>query len=366
MNTLDPPTDRVDFFHLAQRGFERAERACGVTDVYLGLAGRVIRLRLAGLALQSRVLPALARQQVAATAAPALTIQMWDDVSTGTRLPVLLEIFLREVKAAHGDWLDARHAVRGFNDERVHTVFRLGPQAADILSVFDAAQASAVYWTHDATLLPYWECGSPLQTLLNWWAESEGLQYVHAAAVGNEGGAVLLAGQGGSGKSTAALACLDSDLAYLADDYCLVGLVPEPRVYSIYNTAKVVGHDDLARFPRLAATVVNPHRAATDKALLDLHPRGACRWLDAAPIRAVLAPIVTGQDCPQLLPMSRHEALQALAPSTLGQLAGAHQASFSRMVRLVSAVPCYRLRMGGDVTAIPPLLAGLLATLSPV
>ena len=37
------------------------------------------------------------------------------------------------------------------------------------------------------------------------------LQYVHAGAVGNKNGGILLVGKGGSGKSSTALACLKSD-----------------------------------------------------------------------------------------------------------------------------------------------------------
>ena len=376
----DLELDQADLINLALRAFHRAEQSNPRLEAHLDLAGHLVRLQFAGSALPSRILPALAHRQVPPGDRPDLTISLWDNASTGSRLPVLLESFLRSIKANPWESLDTRHGVRGMNDTRIQTVFRLGP--VDILSVFDRAQARAVYWMEDGALLPYWERGSPLQTILNWWAESQSMQYVHAAAVGTFSGAVLMVGAGGSGKSTAALACLDSPLAYVADDYCLVRVDPEPRVFSLYNTAKLIGPEDLARFPGLGGTIVNPDRGPTDKALLSLYPeiasapegRGdnpvkgssagrASRLLDQAPLRAVLLPSVTGQAPTRLTAVSRAEALRALAPSTVFQLPGTNQSALSRMSQLVRRLPCYRLEMGPDITTVPPILVELLESL---
>ena len=75
---------------------------------------------------------------------------------------------------------------------------------------------------------------------------------VHAAAVGDESGGVLLVGRGGSGKSTTALSCLGTQVGYLADDYCLVEMVEGPRVHSLYTSGKA-NRGSIARLPRLRA-----------------------------------------------------------------------------------------------------------------
>ena len=74
--------------------------------------------------------------------------------------------------------------------------------------MWDRHSRRALYWVRRASDLPFWEIASPFRILFHWWAQSWGGQVAHAAAVGVNGRGVLLAGKSGSGKSTAALACL--------------------------------------------------------------------------------------------------------------------------------------------------------------
>ena len=135
---------------------------------------------------------------------------------------------------------------RSLTNERIHTAYHLGP---NIFSIIDLKENLALYWVKDAQALPYYEIGSPLRTILHWWADQGAYQFVHGGAVGLPTGGVLLAGKGGTGKSTTALACLEAGLLYASDDYCLIRTDTEPFVYSIYNTAKLRGDLDLERFP---------------------------------------------------------------------------------------------------------------------
>ena len=91
---------------------------------------------------------------------------------------------------------------------------------------------------------------------------------VHAASVGSSTGGALLIGKGGSGKSTAALACLSSSLMYAGDDYCLVTAEPSPAAYCLYNTAKLKKDTDLERFPHLAHCEYNPSRKEGEKLMM--------------------------------------------------------------------------------------------------
>ena len=79
-------------------------------------------------------------------------------------------------------------------------------------------------------------------------------------------GGVLLAGKGGSGKSTTALTCLNSELQYVSDDYCVVVAQPSPFAYNLYCTAKVRA-DNTHRVPHLMPTVSNGNRLGDEKAL---------------------------------------------------------------------------------------------------
>ncbi len=350
--------ERAAAFEYFWGAYERAEASAGACHWHGELGGARVHLRSAGPGLLERVVGALAHRE--RSQAPAdLTVALWDSRSSGYELPRMLSMFIRVVRESTYESLDTRHELRELNDERFLGVYRLGPDV-NILSFLDRRTWRAIYWMEDGELLPYWETTSPLQMILNWWAEGRDLQYVHAAAVGTRQGAVLLTGPGGSGKSSTALACLSSELGYLADDYCLVSVDP-PCVHSLYCTAKLVGEEDFARFPQLSSWVENPQRPQADKAVLNLHKHCPDKLLDQAPLRALVVPQVwPGARRSRLTRLTGARALVALAPSTLFQLAGTHQGSLSRMARLIRQVPQYRLELGSDMTDLPELLQTLL------
>lgn len=349
--------ERVDFFEFALGAYQRAERLAGGHDWFGELAGRKIHLRGAGQHLLHRLTPALAHIQ-SKPGIGDLTIHLFDNSQTGP-LPALLKSFIADIKRDLWQNLDPRHSLRHLNDKRFRAVYRLGADL-DILSLYDSHTGRAIYWMEDASLLPYWELSSPFQMILNWWAQGQGFQYVHAAAVGTPQGAVLLTGPGGSGKSSTALACLGSQLSYLSDDYCLMSAHP-PRVQSLYCTAKLVGEPDLERFPHLRPWVLNPKRQADEKILLNLFERCPHHLLLEAPLQAVVVPrVVPGLNSSRLTRLRGAQALLALAPSTLFQLAGVHQECMSQMAQLLRQVPCYQLELGAAGESLPGLLGGLL------
>ena len=77
---------------------------------------------------------------------------------------------------------------------------------------------------------------------------------------------MLLAGKGGSGKSTTALVCLHSSLVYAGDDYCLLATDDGPYVFSLYSTGKL-NPDDVYRFSDLAPLNKNRDHLDSKKAL---------------------------------------------------------------------------------------------------
>jgi hypothetical protein len=180
-------------------------------------------------------------------------------------MPLLVSSLIDLLGIKSWDLLDTRKEIKHYNSDRIRTSFHIGP---NILSLLDTKQNLGVYWLEDVCQIPYWEHGSPLQTILNWWTSNHHRQYVHAGAVGTSTGGVLLAGKGGSGKSTKALSCINSELTYASDDYCLVASEPTPYVYSLYNTAKLKGAADLQRFPHLAPLISNAERLNEEKAII--------------------------------------------------------------------------------------------------
>jgi hypothetical protein len=315
-----------------------------------------IHLEFTGQGLDQALMPAIAHLEIPAVETPELTIHLWDSASSGTELPNVLSRYFDIL----GEWwkhLGIRGEIKELSNDRILTAYHLGP---NIFSAIDLERGQAFYWVKDAAALPYYEIGSPIRTILNWWTSHQGDQFVHGGAVGNENGGVLLVGKGGSGKSTTSLACLEGGLLYASDDYCLVRAKPEPRVFSIYNTAKLNADIDVERFPNFGKLVHNKVRGKEDKALFFLHAHFPEQVATSFPIKAILIPEVAHRPNTGLRPASAGETLAALAPSTLLQLPGSGQSAIKTMSALVREVPHYVLECGTDLAQIPQVIADLL------
>jgi hypothetical protein len=328
--------------------YGRAERTAGRVERWYRIAGFPVRLRFAGQALVSLIAPALAHLAIGPATRPAFTVCLWDVESTCPQVPAPPWRMHADINSPQS---------RAYGDARFHVSFDLG---TGVLSAMDAAQDVALYCVRDARRLPGYETGAPLRSILQWAMRAGGRQLVHAAAVGRADGGVLLAGRGGAGKSTTALLCLGTDLLYAADDYCMLSADPSPYVHSLYNSAKVYPAD-LGRFPRLAGVPSRSDDLDTDKALMFLYPHRR-EWITTGfPIRAILVPQVTGHPDTSVSRIPPPVALRALAPSTMFQAAGPEAPTLGILASYVRRVPCYALRLGTVLSAIPSAILEVLA-----
>lgn len=230
-------------------------------------------------------------------------------------------------------------------------------------ALYRADTGQAIFWVRDARNLPVQHYGAPLLVLFALWANSRGMQLVHAGCVGTDHGAALLVGKGGSGKSTTCLLCAEAGLDYLADDYCLVGTAPVPTAFALYSSGKIHRHM-LPSFPRLAALAVDPYPDdPSTKPVIYLRQDHGYAVTNQRPLRAIVVPVVTGRPDTTFEPTSPAQALLALAPSSLLQLPSTGSGSFQSLAQLVRAVPCMRLNLGTRFETIPPAIRTLLAGL---
>ena len=277
-----------------------------------------------------------------------LTIAAWDSLGADNDAPPLPET---EKDAPRGAVFYAAEQA-----QRVAYQPGLGQ-----MSAYDTASGTAWFWCRSAAELPFWERAAPFRQILHWWLGERSLMLLHGASVGLPDGGALLAGRGGSGKSTCALASLASNLLYAGDDYVAVRDDREPYVFSLYCSGKLEpGHARL--LPHLPPPGLPGDGSADEKAVFFVREHFPERMCSGFPLKAVLVPRVVASE-PRLMPIAPAEALRALAPSTLLQLHPARPEAFAGMARLLQRVPAYALELSGPPELIPPTIERLLRDL---
>jgi hypothetical protein len=336
------------FFRSMRQGFDLATGA-GCRSRRISLAGQPLELRLAagaGAAAAERYLSALA-----AGPAPAerlgidrdLTVAIWETAGTGVPPPA-------------PDWRPEDHVVRGelprFSDDRFKAAYNIQSR---VLSAIDLQDRVAIHCVRSFAELPQYELGAPLRDVLGWWLTSRRLQLVHAAAVAAGGRGALLAGPGGSGKSTTAAQCLGHEaLSFVADDYCAVSLQGgAPYVHALFRTSKL----DLRAAEANAGLGQGEFSDETGKFLFHLRPETIT---GGAALHSVLLPEIVDAELSDLTPVGQGEAIRRLAPSTLLQLPGSGRRELTLMAELVRRVPAFRLRLGRDRDQLLGLVGGHL------
>jgi hypothetical protein len=224
----------------------------------------------------------------------------------------------------------------------------------DSLLISDFAVGRSYTWYPRIDALPAWAKASPFRIPLSWLCNRHNMQIVHGAAVGIDGRAVLLVGDGGSGKSTTALACALAGFQYLGDDYCAV----EPsqgRVHMVYRTAKLF-ETSLDLLPSMTERVENRHLMQQEKGVSFLDPSHVA-FSPTATLSAILLPRVGNVSGPVVYPATRQDVVKAVLPSTIGGLMGGTRVTPRMIMELVRSLPAYHLVLGPDLRAVVDLVA---------
>ncbi|MDB4915731.1 MAG: hypothetical protein JWM95_3375 [Gemmatimonadetes bacterium] len=339
--------EQLAFFDETMARFTEARAKCGAVELHLDVAGTCIRLEFAGDRLVPHFMPALAHLVVEPSRDADVTFSLWDSSSTGVEMlpaPCAWECF-----TDRGD-------IWGMSSREVRSAFHWIECS---LNLYHVERRQAVFWVQSDEALPFWTKASPLRTLFHWWMEQNGKHLLHAAAVGDENGALLITGKGGTGKSTSALACLDAGMQYIGDDYLIVQSEPEPRVFSLYCTAKL-NADQVARFPELHHLVVNGSSLERDKAVIHLHPERASQISRSLPLRAIATPAFGSTADTSFAPLSRVQLQRAATFTTMTQLPHAGREMHEFMERLMLDLPALTMILGSDIARVPNAVRALL------
>ncbi|HYB23828.1 MAG TPA: hypothetical protein VED41_08525, partial [Solirubrobacteraceae bacterium] len=324
------------FYTQAAREHARTLAATDAIEREVRLGDRRIRLCFAGAGLADALTGALTPNLLDASAPADFTVGLWEE----SRVPGgRLALPWRDVDLA------ARGLLRVEPDAQVVAVHEAGSGAVTLV---DRAAGQLLHRVPDAQTLPWWERAAPLRPAFFWALGGPRRHLVHAGAVGDERrGGVLLAGAGGSGKTTVALAAVSAGMAYVADDYLLLHAEREPAAWNLYGTAKLdAGH--LARFPELAGAVTrSTNPLADEKFVLDVAALAPQRLARSLPIRAVLVPHIRGGHA-RLRRTSAGQALLALAPSTTFQMPFDDGRAVRTLADVARGLPAFALDVGDD------------------
>lgn len=214
------------------------------------------------------------------------------------------------------------------------------------LMLWDRERRIACCWFAGVDGVTRWDRAAPLRTALHFALARPHRQLVHGAVVGSNDRGVVLAGPGGSGKSTTTLACLQAGLQVVGDDYAAIDVTARrTRAWNLYRSIKVG--------ERTAGVSGCDHRRTL--ILGEDVPGQVTEMLE---LSAVLLPHVTHGPQSSLSPATPAEALRALAPSTLLQAPYEERPSMGLLAHLARALPAYHLSLGADrgVSAIRQLL----------
>ncbi len=310
------------------------------------VAGVGVEVRVYGGLLADALLPAFdACPPLGGVEVPSV-IHAWDHSATGTRMPAGVSALVRP--GHNPRYVDGcNHLLIG---EGVCALVTEGVQPTTAFFVVD-----------DASTLPWFHRGSPLSLTLASVLGHRGRPFVHAACAGfPDRGGLLLAGRGGSGKSTTALRCLLAGWEYVGDDY--VVLHPDDMsAHALYSTAKLAPLDlaaDASLVPRAATLLPDP--AHTDKTIANLWPAYRAQMPQSLPIRALVTPHVGSGTQTRWQRATAGRGLLALAPSTLIQLASTSAAQLPPLSRVARSVPSYDLELGSEPGGVVAALGELL------
>lgn len=327
--------DAWDRFELAERGSADAK----VMDTRI--AGSDLRMRFASAALQHAIGRAFEHLRVPLPLdRPDPTIGVWDSVSSGVPMPP-------------PPWrltsLTGRGDITGWGTAERAVAFHV---PSGMLSALDWGAKRGMLWIRDAADIPRYARSMPMRPILNWWTGRDGMQLVHAGAVGDASGAALLAGAGGAGKSCTAIACALAGLSYVSDDYCVIESGTGARARSVFSTGRL-HESDATRLALPDAWIRCSDSRPGDKTILFLGECAPERTAPALPIRVILLPRSGIWHQARCEPATASAAMRSLLDVTLSHLPHAGQDAVRVISSVVRSVPCRFLNLGRDGRSVP-------------
>ncbi|MCF8055642.1 MAG: hypothetical protein K9K37_03270 [Desulfocapsa sp.] len=242
-----------------------------------------------------------------------------------------------------------------YNSEDIHVLYN--PKSG-IFSMFDNGNNRGYYYLPKAGQLPFYEKAAPMRMLLHWWCEKSGLALVHAAAIGGDTAGILLAGRSGTGKSTTAIMAARNGFKFLGDDYIVLENKSGPVVHSAYNSVKF-RWEMLERVPAAGDLSLNNQKDEKGYFYLRDHQPDALRR--SLPLKAVLLPVISGNQKSYFDRVPQSKGLMGLAASSIFQMPGSGKQTLKTLAAILQGIPVYQMSLGKDNAEIMDALKRFMA-----
>lgn len=212
-------------------------------------------------------------------------------------------------------------------------------------AICDAATRRGLFWIADTADVPFWEEAAPFKAIFNWFLADTRATLLHGGIVVHRGRGVLLAGPGGSGKSTTVMAAVAAGLGTCGDD--LVVVDDEAGAWTghaLYDAVKFFPAEPGGRGPDLF------RRAAAqpcgDKLLVRYSDVAPGQLVPSVPLAALMQCVISRQARTTITPLTPGAMLRSLGPPTAFLLRGAEPETLRKAAALVRTVPAFTLALG--------------------
>jgi hypothetical protein len=316
------------------------------------LAGLHLRLQFAGDTMLPFIMPAIAHLVLESNSAnPQYLIEIWDSTSTKANFP--------DAPCSIDD-IEWRGEIKGLKSTRFEGAFF---SHARMLTTLDHESRRGVVCFADSSSIPAFELACPLRGVLSWILRRNDTVMLHAAAVANADGAVLIGGNSGAGKSSTALRCLVGGMNYLGDDICAISIKNgSPKSYSVYSSGKALT-SDLNKFPELLSSVYAHYDEYYEKEIFFFNRVFSRQLVAEGELRAVVIPHQESSLEIGFQRLSFAKVLSVISTSTKSLLPDAGNEMFHALSAVLHRVPCYQFNLGNDPTKIADTLSKFITKL---
>lgn len=348
-----------------EAAFEKMQRAFGESmdshrnllhQSYHRFADRLTLIRIVGNKLADHITRPFSHLRVRETdeERPGFTIDLWDASETKISCPFDSADLEEHVQQS------SRHVEFGFISASLDGRY-ISCQRPRMLTVFDRLTQHVIACVSGTEGLHLYERGKPLHFPLLLWHQDRDMGVIHAGLVSKNNRGALFAGKGGTGKTTASLACLLNGFDFLGDDYIAIQALQDGSYlgHSVYGSTWIMDHH-LTLLPLLTPHLIEAERPESEKSLVHLFGVFPEHLARMTPIQVIMLPRLVGGSVCRVRPASKGDALFALAPSSIIILPSSGTQSLSKLAQLVERVPSYWLEFGSSLEYIPSCVEELL------